>query len=112
LRDPEAGPVQRAQNAELVAQLHAALDTLNAKQRSVVVLYQFKGMSYAEVGRVMNLSVKAIKSMLARARQNLQAVLSDYVHMDDPRPAAPAGCRRAHKKTAVYCLSGHNRPSR
>jgi RNA polymerase sigma-70 factor (ECF subfamily) len=86
LRDPSAGPAQRAVSAELAERLHAALDTLKPRQRVVVVLNQLEGKSHAEVGREMNLSAKAVKSLLARARSNLHAALRDYARPDDARP--------------------------
>jgi RNA polymerase sigma-70 factor (ECF subfamily) len=39
-------------------------------------------MNYAEIALVMNLSTKAVKSLLNRARVNLRAVLAQYIFMD------------------------------
>jgi RNA polymerase sigma-70 factor (ECF subfamily) len=36
-------------------------------------------MSNADIARTMDLSVKAVKSLLARARENLRAILAPYV---------------------------------
>ena len=55
-----------------------------------VVLNKFEDMNYAEIAEVMELSPKAVKSLLSRARDNLRVALKDYVYMDgEPAPPAP-----------------------
>jgi RNA polymerase sigma-70 factor (ECF subfamily) len=39
-------------------------------------------MGYAEIAEVMGLTVKAVKSLLNRARGNLRAALAGYIFMD------------------------------
>ncbi len=87
VHDPGTGPVQKVQKAELAERIRAALDTLNERQRMAVVLNKFEDMNYAEIAEVMGLTTKAVKSLLSRARMNLRAALSGYVHMDgEPVP--------------------------
>jgi RNA polymerase sigma-70 factor (ECF subfamily) len=86
VRDPRSGPVQRIQREELAAIIARALEDLNERQRVAVVLNKFEDMNYAEIAEVMNLSVKAVKSLLSRARMNLRAALSGYIYMDGPPP--------------------------
>ena len=45
-----------------------------------VLLSKFEGMSYAEIGEAMDLSVQAIKSLLSRARGNLRDVIEPYLN--------------------------------
>jgi RNA polymerase sigma-70 factor (ECF subfamily) len=82
VHDPGTGPVQRVQKDELAERIRAALDTLNERQKMAVVLNKFEEMNYAEIAEVMNLTTKAVKSLLSRARANLRAALSGYVYMD------------------------------
>jgi RNA polymerase sigma-70 factor (ECF subfamily) len=78
------------QQQELAAVVREALDRLNKRQRMAVLLNKFEDMNYAEIGAVMRLSPKAVKSLLNRARTNLRAILASYVYMDGPPvPAAP-----------------------
>jgi RNA polymerase sigma-70 factor (ECF subfamily) len=84
--DPGTGPVQRVQKAELAERIRAALDSLNERQRMAVVLNKFEDMNYAEIAEVMGLSIKAVKSLLSRARVNLRAALSGYIYMDGEAP--------------------------
>lgn len=87
--DPGTGPVQRVQKDELAERIRSALDGLNERQRMAVVLNKFEDMNYAEIAEVMGLTTKAVKSLLSRARANLRAALSGYVHMDGEPPLNP-----------------------
>jgi RNA polymerase sigma-70 factor (ECF subfamily) len=82
VHDRDTGPAQRLDQQELAAVIRRALDGLNERQRMAVVLNKFEDMNYAEIAEVMNLGVKAVKSLLSRARVNLRAALSDYIFMD------------------------------
>jgi RNA polymerase sigma-70 factor (ECF subfamily) len=87
-RDPS--PSGGLQRQELAAAVRRALEGLNERQRMAVVLNKFEDMNYAEIGAVMGLSTKAVKSLLNRARTNLRAALAGYVSADSgPLPAAP-----------------------
>ena len=55
-----------------------AIQSLNERQRMAVLLSKFEGMSYAEIAETMEMSVQAVKSLLSRARANLQDVLAPY----------------------------------
>jgi RNA polymerase sigma-70 factor (ECF subfamily) len=84
-------PVRLVQQQELAAVVQQALTQLNERQRMAVVLNKFEDMNYAEIGEVMQLSVKAVKSLLSRARGNLRDVLQAYIFMDGgPIPDRPA----------------------
>jgi RNA polymerase sigma-70 factor (ECF subfamily) len=82
VRDREHQPVQHMQQRELADLIRQALDQLNERQRMAVVYNKFEDMNYAEIGEVMGLSVKAVKSLLSRARTNLRLALEGYIHMD------------------------------
>jgi RNA polymerase sigma-70 factor, ECF subfamily len=82
VHDKGTGPVGRVQRDELAERIRAALETLNERQKMAVVLNKFEEMNYAEIAEVMNLTTKAVKSLLSRARSNLRAALAGYVYMD------------------------------
>ena len=90
VRDPAAQPVQRLQQQELAAVVQQAIQGLNERQRTAVILNKFEDMNYAEIAAVMGLSTKAVKSLLSRARMNLRAALSGYIHMDGVPAPEPA----------------------
>jgi RNA polymerase sigma-70 factor (ECF subfamily) len=87
VHDPGKQPAQRMVQQELAARVQQALAGLNERQRIAVVLNKFEEMSYEEIAEVMNLSTKAVKSLLSRARSNLRQALKDYIYMDgEPAP--------------------------
>ena len=79
---PNAAPSTNLQHAELAARIQQALDKLNERQKMAVVLNKFEEMNYAEIAEVMSLSVKAVKSLLSRARARLREELQAYIYMD------------------------------
>ena len=82
VRDKESHPSQRMQQQELAAIIQEALEGLNERQRVAVVLNKFEDMNYAEIAEVMDLSTKAVKSLLSRARENLREALKHYIFME------------------------------
>ena len=88
VRDRAAQPVQHLQQRELADIVRSALAGLNERQRIAVVLNKFEDMSYDEIAQVMNLSPKAVKSLLSRARTNLRDALAPYIYMDGESPPA------------------------
>ena len=89
---PDRGhaPGHHLQQMELAAIIRRALDELNERQRLAVVLNKFEDMNYAEIAEVMNLTTKAVKSLLSRARMNLRSALAGYVYMDSEAIPEPA----------------------
>jgi RNA polymerase sigma-70 factor (ECF subfamily) len=89
--DSGAQPIRRVQQQELAALIREAIQGLNERQRMAVVLNKFEEMNYAEIAEVMELSTKAVKSLLSRARMNLRAALQSYVYMEGEPVPAPEG---------------------
>jgi RNA polymerase sigma-70 factor (ECF subfamily) len=83
VRDREHQPSEHMQQQELAAIVQQALGELNERQRAAVVLNKFEDMNYAEIAEVMNLTTKAVKSLLSRARDNLRQTLKQYILMDE-----------------------------
>lgn len=84
-QDRAQPPSHRLAQQEMAAVVRSALDTLNERQRMAVVLNKFEDMGYAEIGEVMGLTSKAVKSLLSRARSKLREQLEGYIDMDAPR---------------------------
>lgn len=72
-------PARRADKEERAAIVRAAIDGLNERQRVALLLSKFEGLSYAEIADIMEMTPKAIKSLLSRARANLRAALEPYI---------------------------------
>ena len=72
-------PTRQLDAEELRDRVQSAMETLNERQRMAILLHKFEGMSYAEIGGVMEMSPQAVKSLLSRARENLRICLESYV---------------------------------
>jgi RNA polymerase sigma factor (sigma-70 family) len=55
--------------------LHEALNTLNETQRSLVLLKDYEGYSYEEIGQITGLNESKVKVYLHRARLQLRAYI-------------------------------------
>ena len=72
-------PARQLDKAELTEVVRAAVDSLNERQRMAILLAKFEHMSYADIASTMGLSIKAVKSLLSRARENLRVILEPYL---------------------------------
>jgi len=59
--------------------LNAAMLKLSEPHRLVVVLHDVQGMSHEEIAKIMDCNIGTVRSRLFYARQQLQALLSDYL---------------------------------
>jgi len=66
-------------NFELKQILLRAINELNPTQKSLVLLKDYEGYSYQEIGEIMNLSESQVKVYLHRARQILKGKL---IHLE------------------------------
>jgi RNA polymerase sigma-70 factor (ECF subfamily) len=68
-------PEDTFDKAESDRDLQRALMQLNDDQRIVIVLCHFHNLSYKEIGAILDLSEKTVKSRLFTARKNLKEIL-------------------------------------
>ncbi|MEK7990968.1 MAG: RNA polymerase sigma factor [Thiotrichaceae bacterium] len=66
--------LQREETAQAV---ETALQQLPERQRSAIVLCYYQGMSNRDAAQVLNVSVTALESLLARGRRSLKTLLSE-----------------------------------
>lgn len=83
-------PARQLDKAEMRDVVRLAVGALNERQRMAVLLNKFEGMAYSDIAEVMQMSPKAIKSLLSRARVNLKEVLEPYLEAGQ-RPVPGAG---------------------
>ncbi len=69
-------PALQEQN-ERARKVWQALDRLNKRQRMVVVLHRFQGLSHQQVAEATGWSGSAVESLLVRAYRNLRRELAD-----------------------------------
>jgi RNA polymerase sigma-70 factor (ECF subfamily) len=71
-------PESRILQAELADAVAEAVRQLPQTQREILILAHYEQMPLAEIARVMDLSVAAVKSRLERARARLKEELARY----------------------------------
>lgn len=74
----EVNPIQHAherQYSDLSEILQDALAKLSEVQRSVIMLRDYEGYDYSEIGEIMNLSLSQVKVYIFRARKYLKNYL-------------------------------------
>ena len=76
-----AMPTRRVERKEMESVVRLAMESLNERQRTALVLSKFEGMSYQDIAESMQISPQAVKSLLSRARVALKASLEPYMRM-------------------------------
>jgi len=80
-------PEEALENKELKRALHQAIQKLPNKYRVVLVLRDMEGLTAKEVGTIMGLNERAVKSRLHRARLFVRRELSARGIGEPSRPA-------------------------
>lgn len=76
-------PDDEVLQGELERAVDEAIKSLPEKQRLAVVLRRYEEMPYEEIGRVLEISVPAVKSLLFRARTQLKERLRRYLDAEE-----------------------------
>jgi RNA polymerase sigma-70 factor (ECF subfamily) len=79
LADDGATPEARLEQKEREEAFQNALWKLSEEHRSVIVLRDIQGFSYAEASEILGISMGTVKSRLARARLELKKRLMPYL---------------------------------
>ncbi len=82
-------PTRRLEGVERAEMVRAAIQSLNDRQRTALLLNRFEEMSHEEIAQAMGMTAKGVKSLLSRARVNLRDVLAPYLDEGTP-PGAPS----------------------
>jgi RNA polymerase sigma-70 factor, ECF subfamily len=65
----------RLQLADRAAALRAAMIQLPDRQRQAVILRHFEGLANPEIAEILNVSVEAVESLIARGKRKLASLL-------------------------------------
>jgi RNA polymerase sigma factor (sigma-70 family) len=68
---------QRMTQTEDARRVRTAIEALPDRQRQAIVLCHFQELSNIEAAGIMDVSVEALESLLARGRRGLKAALAD-----------------------------------
>jgi RNA polymerase sigma factor (sigma-70 family) len=66
------------ENKQKATVLFKAINALPEKQKIAITLIKVQGMNYEQASEIMDQSIKAIESLISRAKQNLQKQLQKY----------------------------------
>ncbi len=75
--DPSPMPDEMAGKSDEHAKMRKALASLPERQREAIVLQYYQELSNTEAAAVMEVSVEALESLLARGRRNLRQLLQE-----------------------------------
>ena len=73
-------PAVILENKERTDILFKAISKLPESQKTAFVLHKIEGFSQKEIAPIMNLSAKAVESLIQRAKENLKKLLENYYH--------------------------------
>ncbi|MGD2187434.1 MAG: RNA polymerase sigma factor, partial [Desulfobacterales bacterium] len=76
IEDPNTNPDEALLRKEKIALIRAAIDALPENQRIAVILKRYENFSYNQIAATLNVTDKAVKSLLSRAKVNLKNKLS------------------------------------
>ena len=77
-----AAPDEDLIRAEKIRVIRVAIQQLPEKQRIAVILRRYEEFSYKDIASTLNISDKAVKSLLNRAKENLRMRLEALVNED------------------------------
>jgi RNA polymerase sigma factor (sigma-70 family) len=112
-RKPLHDPITESERREDLRQLIADVRRLPEQQRSALLMREMDGMSYAELGEALGVSLQAVKSLLVRARIGLveaveardtacAEIRSDLICSFD-RGVRASGRSRRHMRDCAGC---------
>lgn len=80
VEDPEGpAPSSGLEQLDVVDAVRAAIEELPEQQRMALVLAKYEDMPYVDIGRVLGITDKAVKSLVHRARETLRGRLAPFM---------------------------------
>jgi RNA polymerase sigma-70 factor, ECF subfamily len=89
LADPSRTPFDLAADGETRALVERALEKLNPKFRTAVVLRDIEDLSYEEIAAVLEISLGTVKSRILRGREALRKILEGRLEPETSTSWAP-----------------------
>lgn len=81
--DETEEPARSAEQKELQRLVHEGIGRLPEDFRTVIVLYDIRGLSYQEISEVLGIPLGTVKSRLNRARNALREEMAVYLELFD-----------------------------
>ena len=87
--DPSPTPQQTLEAKELRQAVAEGLSRLSGEHRRVLVLRELNGLSYEQIGQILELPAGTVKSRIARARLALAKILRESGNFSAASPSKP-----------------------
>lgn len=78
-------PQKTALRRELALKIQEALEQVPERHRAILLLREVEGMSYEDLSRTLEIPKGTVMSRLFHARAKMQALLSEYLEMDEKK---------------------------
>lgn len=75
----QSDPITNLEKSRLQNAVRKAIDDLPDRQRMLIILKKYEGLSYKNISEIMGCSVSAVDSLLQRAKQNLKQRLAAVI---------------------------------
>lgn len=82
--DERFQPEQELERQELRRAVAKGLEQLSDEHRQVLVMREINGLSYQEIGDILDLEAGTVKSRIARARNSLRKILVESGNFSNP----------------------------
>jgi RNA polymerase sigma-70 factor (ECF subfamily) len=82
LADPGRSPFDTALDHETEALIEEALQHVNPKFRTALILREMEGLSYEEIAAVLEISLGTVKSRILRGREALRKQLTGQLERE------------------------------
>lgn len=92
--DPRGSPEEELERRELRRAVERGLQALPDHHRQVLIMRELSGMSYQEIGAVLDLDLGTVKSRIARARLALKNFLVQEGNFSPETPSKQTKSRR------------------
>ncbi len=83
IRDEADTPEDALRTRQTDARVRGALARLPDRQRAALVLSHYEGLGNEETARIIGISIRAVESLLARARRSLKADFASDPYFSD-----------------------------
>lgn len=90
ITDPAISAPAKIEAAQMAVKVQNAISALPDRQREAIVLTYYQELSNSEAAALMNVSVEALESLLARARRSLRTSMAEAHSPDTASTSNPA----------------------
>jgi RNA polymerase sigma-70 factor (ECF subfamily) len=88
---------------ETEALLQKAIQHLSPQRKKVYVLCKMEGLSYAQAGKIMGISISTVRELLRLSNQQIRNCINSHFGVSEPKPK-PKQKLKKHKMASIKTL--------